>query len=96
MEPCARIQTLITTRPQVGREIHGENLLLLRLPKHRQLLELKIQQRWGIEERIIGVAKVLQIRVEGEMLIGVEIKAEVNLVKVKFNPVEQACSGGAR
>ena len=30
------------------------------------------------------------------MLIGVEIKAEVNLVKVKFNPVEQACSGRAR
>lgn len=65
----------------------------MRLPKHGQLLGLKTEQTWEMEEQIIGVAEELHIGVKAEMLIEIEIEAEANLMN---KPVEQAYGGGAR
>ena len=74
---------------EAGREIYKENLLLLRLPKRRQLLGLKTDQTWGIEEQIIGIAKLLHIGVK------VEKEAEANPMKMKFKLVKEAYGAGA-
>lgn len=75
---------------EVGRKIHKENLLLLRLPKHKQLLGLKTKLTKGVEEQIIGVIGGLHEGVGEGMMVVVETRVEVDLVKRNFNLVKQA------